>query len=178
MEIGNVAGDHRQFAGDRLDAGGIAFDQGARIGMLRPIENLENRPLLHDLAGIEHDDAVADFGDGTEIVRDEEDRTVQFLTQFAQELQDLRLERHVERGGDLIGDQEFRFLQEAHGDADALAHAAGKLSRKARQLLDEHPGIPTRLQRMRRPWRAFSGARCLAAILDVAASGGRCCAPD
>ena len=48
----------------------------------------------------------------------------------------LRLKRHVERRGDLIGDQEFRLLQEAHGDGNALAHAAGKLEWIAVELAD------------------------------------------
>ena len=67
-------------------------------------------PLLDDLAGIEHDDAVADFGDQPEIVRDEQDRAVQLPPQFAQQMEDLRFQRDIERRRDLVGDQQLRLL--------------------------------------------------------------------
>ena len=75
-QVGHVARNHRQFARDLGDARRIAFDQRPGVGMLRAIEDVAHRALLDDLAGIEHDDAVADFGDRAEIVRDEEDRAV------------------------------------------------------------------------------------------------------
>ncbi len=46
-----------------------------------------------------------------------------------QQLQDLRLHRHVERGGRLVGDQQFRAAEQRHGDHHALAHAAGEFVR-------------------------------------------------
>ena len=49
----------------------------------------------------------------------------------AQELEDLRLDGDVERGGRLVGDQQVGIVGERHGDHHALALAAGKLMRKA-----------------------------------------------
>ena len=40
--------------------------------------------------------------------RDEQDRRARSSREVAQQLQDLRLDRHVERGGRLVGDQELR----------------------------------------------------------------------
>ena len=43
--------------------------------------------------------------------------------------QDLGLDRHVERGGRLVGDQQVGVPRERHRDHHALAHAAGELVR-------------------------------------------------
>ena len=42
---------------------------------------------------------------------------------------DLRLYRHVERGGRLIGDDQLRFGANGQRDHDALAHATGEFVR-------------------------------------------------
>ncbi len=46
-----------------------------------------------------------------------------------QQIEDLRLDRHVERGRRLVGDQELRLAGERHRDHRALAHATGELVR-------------------------------------------------
>ena len=68
--------------------------------------------------------------------------------QLAQEIDDLRLHRHVERRGRLIENQEFRLEHERPGDGDALALAARELVRVA---VAGSPGSsPTSRQRARR----------------------------
>ena len=58
------------------------------------------------------------------------------VADLAQELQHLRLDRHVERGGRLVGDQQLRLERQAHGDHRPLLHAARELVRIfARALL-------------------------------------------
>ena len=49
-----------------------------------------------------------------------------------QQIEDLRLDGHVERGGRLVGDQQLRPAGERHRDHHALAHAAGELVRDRR----------------------------------------------
>ena len=49
--------------------------------------------------------------------------------QLGEELEDLRLHRHVERGRRLVGDQHVRVAGERHGDHHPLALAAGELVR-------------------------------------------------
>ena len=49
--------------------------------------------------------------------------------QFAHQVEDLRLQGDVERGGRLVGDQQARVAGQRHRDHDALAHAAGELVR-------------------------------------------------
>ena len=47
----------------------------------------------------------------------------------ADQVEDLGLNRHIERRGGLIGDQDSRPAGNRHCDHDALAHSAGKLVR-------------------------------------------------
>jgi hypothetical protein len=49
--------------------------------------------------------------------------------QVAQQVDDLRLYRHVERAGWLVQHHEFRLQHHGAGNRDALALAAGKLVR-------------------------------------------------
>ncbi len=49
--------------------------------------------------------------------------------QVHDQFEDLRLDRHVQRRGRLIGDQHARIAGQCHGDHRPLAHAAGKLVR-------------------------------------------------
>jgi hypothetical protein len=55
----------------------------------------------------------------------------------------VRLDRHVERGGRLVGDEQVRLAQHRHRDHHALAHAAGELVRilvdALMRLGDAHP---------------------------------------
>ena len=46
-----------------------------------------------------------------------------------QQIEDLRLDRHVERGRRLVGDQEIGLGRQRHGDHDALLLAAGEPER-------------------------------------------------
>jgi hypothetical protein len=53
------------------------------------------------------------------------------LLQVAQQVDDLRLHRHVERAGRLVEHDEPRLQHQRPGDGDALALAAGELVRIA-----------------------------------------------
>ena len=46
-----------------------------------------------------------------------------------QKIENLRLDRHVERGRRLVGDQQGRIAGQRHGDCGALPHPAGKFVR-------------------------------------------------
>ena len=52
---------------------------------------------------------------------------------IAQQLEDLRLDGDVERGGRLVGDEQLRLAGQRHRDHHALAHAARELVRIARR---------------------------------------------
>ena len=72
--------------------------------MARIAEQLAHRRLLDDPSGVHHRDPVGHLGDDAEVVRDQEEREAQPLLQVAQQVENLRLDRDVERGRRLVGD--------------------------------------------------------------------------
>ena len=64
-------------------------------------------------------------------MRDEHVGEVELVLQVLEQVDDLGLDRHVERRDRLVGDDQLRAQRERPGDADALALAAGELVRVA-----------------------------------------------
>ena len=118
---------------------------------------------LDDLAGVHDDHAVGQLGDQAEVVRDQDRRGVRLVLRLLQHLEDLRLDRHVERRRRLVGDQHGRLVRDRHRDHRALAHAAREL---VRILVDAALGIrdADELQQLDRR------ASCRV-VLDVAGGG-------
>ena len=85
--------------------------------------------LLHLAAGIHDDDALGDLGHHAEVVGDQHDGRADAVLEVAHQVEDLRLDGDVERGGRLVGDQQLRVAGERDGDHHALAHAARELVR-------------------------------------------------
>ena len=73
--------------------------------------------------------AVAEVGDDAEVVRDQDHRRAVLAHEAVEQREHLRLRRHVERGGRLVGDQHGRVVRDRDRDRDALAHAARVLVR-------------------------------------------------
>ena len=94
--------------------------------MQRRLEQARLVGHLDDAAEIHHRDAVADVLDHREVVRDEQIRQLQFVLQIHQQVDDLRLDRDVERGDRLVADDQVRVERQRAGDADALALPAGE----------------------------------------------------
>ena len=88
-----------------------------------------DRRFLHFAAGIHHQHAFGDLRHHPQIVGDENDGGAHPLLELAHQIEDLRLNGHIERGGRLVGDQELRVAGERHGDHHPLPHAAGELMR-------------------------------------------------
>jgi len=137
-EVGQPARDGREAPRIRGQPAGVAVEQRARVRVARIGEELADRRLLDHLAGIQHHDLVAELRDNAEMVGNQQDGAGEVATEIAQEVEDLRLERHVERGGGLVRDEEIRLAEQRHGDRDALAHAAGELMGK---IVDPPLGI-------------------------------------
>ena len=62
-------------------------------------------------------------------MRDQDQRRVLLGDELAEKIEDLRLDRHVERGGRLVCNQQLRLTRERHRDHRALAHSARELVR-------------------------------------------------
>ena len=80
-------------------------------------------PLAH------HVDAVGHAAHDAKVVRDQQHGHAELALQRLQELEDLRLDGDVERGGRLVGDQQIGLVGQRHGDHDPLTLAAGELVR-------------------------------------------------
>ena len=69
-----------------------------------------------------------------QVVRDEQIGQLQLLLQIHQQVDDLRLNRHVERRDRFVGDDERRVQRERARHADALPLAAAELVRIALEM--------------------------------------------
>ena len=86
---------------------------------------------LDDRAAIHDGDLVADMLDHAEVVGDEDRGDPEVALQVHEQIEDLRLNAHVERADRLVGDDQFRLAGKRRGDADALALPARKMRRQA-----------------------------------------------
>ena len=77
--------------------------------------------------------------------RDEEIGEAAFALQLAQQVDDLCLHRKIKRRGRFIEQNEFWFQRNGAGNGDALALAAGKFMREARENIGRHAGVTQRL---------------------------------
>ncbi len=69
---------------------------------------------------------IGNVADDLQVMRDEQVRDGQFLLQIEQQVQHLRLDRHVECGDRFIGDDQSRIEHQRTRHGDALALTAGK----------------------------------------------------
>jgi hypothetical protein len=60
-------------------------------------------------------------------VRDQDDTDIEVGLDAVDQFEDLRLNRHVERSGGLIGDQEIGVMSKGHRDHRPLSHPSGIL---------------------------------------------------
>ena len=80
-------------------------EQTLGVRVLRAGEQRVDRRLLDDLPGVHDDDPVADLGDDAEVVGHEEHGHAEVALERAEQVEDLRLDRDVERGRRLVGDR-------------------------------------------------------------------------
>ena len=135
--VGGKSGDGVEFGAFGLE-GGNGFLERASVGMARILEEGFCRGGFNDATGIHDEDAVAEFCDKPEVVRDEDDCHAEFALELFNKLEDLRLNGDVEGGGGFVGDEDLGARDERHGNHDALAHAAGEF---VRVLVDAVFGI-------------------------------------
>ena len=113
----------------------LGGQQLAGIGMLGGVEDAGGGALLDDLA-LGHDaDPVRHLADDAEVMGDQQHRHAETLLQVLQQLEDLRLDRDVQRRGRLVRDQQVGLVGECHRDHDALPLPAGQLVRIGLQPL-------------------------------------------
>ena len=90
------------------------------------IENIVNRTFFNDYAPVEDVEPFSDLPDDSEVVRDEEVRDAELVSELAEEVEDLRLDRDVQRRHRLVADKKLRSNGEGPRDRDPLALSTGK----------------------------------------------------
>ena len=104
--------------------------------------------------GVHHLHPVGDARDHAEVVGDQHDRRLQVLLDALHDVEDLRLDRDVERRRRLVGDEHVGLVGDRHRDHHPLAHAAGELV----GILLARGGRAAECRRCRAarpPWRAL-----------------------
>src|SRR6204780_1560655 len=109
--------------------------QRLRIGVQRRGIEFARRRGLDDAAEIHHGDASADMLDDRQIMGDEQISEPEFLLQVLQQIDDLGLDRYIQRRHRLIADDQFGLDRERTRDADALALTAGEFVRMAADMI-------------------------------------------
>ncbi|MDT4866202.1 hypothetical protein FQZ97_1010450 [compost metagenome] len=94
---------------------------------------------LDDLSALHYDDLVADVTDDRQVVGYEQVGEPELALQLGDQIEDLRLDRHVECGNRLIEDDDRRIEGEGPGDADPLALAAREFGWEAIVVLGIEP---------------------------------------
>ena len=81
---------------------GHTREQRPRVRVRGVIEHVLARAVLNDLSGVHDRDPVRHVRDDAEVVRYEDDRQMSLLLELVDELEDLSLNRHIERGRRLV----------------------------------------------------------------------------
>src|SRR2546425_3296949 len=105
-------------------------DELLRVRMQGLLEDLRRRSDLDDAAGIHDRDSVRDLGQHGEIMRNHDEGRAHRGPNLLDELENLRLDRHVHRAGRLVHDDDFGIVRECDCDDDALTHSSGEFVRE------------------------------------------------
>ena len=134
-------GKIRNHAGDALKGPalfaclGNGGKQLLRVRVERPGEKVLARRLFEDFPRIHQRHPVGHLLHHRQIVRNQDERHGLFAQQRLQQLEHLRLQRHVERRRRLVGNDDLGLRGKRHGDHDALLLSAGKFVRERSEPL-------------------------------------------
>ena len=119
-QVGRQALDRVEPVRDRLVQPGNRGQQRPGVWMPGATEERTGAGLLDDLAGVHHHHPVGPASDHAHVMGDQQDGHPQALFQVVEQRQDLILDRHVERRGGLVGDEQLRLAGERDADHHAL----------------------------------------------------------
>ena len=110
---------------------GLAVDQAAGVSVRRVAEYRGDGAFLDQVAVFHHQHAVGKTPDHVQVVRDQQNRHAVFVLQAVEQIQYLAAQRHIQRGGRLVGQQELGLTSQGHGNHGALSLHTGELVRVA-----------------------------------------------
>ena len=120
---------------------GDGGQQRLRVRMVRPAEHVLGRADLHQPAEVQDGDPVGQVADDAEIVRDEEVRRAFVDLEIGEQVENRRLDGHVERAGRLVAHDEARAAGERARDRDTLLEATRQLRGARRQVALGEPDV-------------------------------------
>ena len=97
--------------------------------MRRMVENIFTGSHFHDPSGIHNAYTICNIGNHAEVMSDENYRQIVLSFHIIDQLQDSRLNRHIESCRRLIADQDLRIACKGNCNDNALPHTAGELER-------------------------------------------------
>ena len=135
ISTGGIPSIVRSFSPRTSSSCGSESQQAPRVRHARLLEQLVHRGGLDDPARVHDVDAIAHAGGDAEVVGDHQDGRAELVGELLDQLEDLGLDGHVERGRGLVGEDELGVAREGDRDHDALAHAARELERVVPEAL-------------------------------------------
>ena len=111
---------------------GHGGQQQSGVGVGRRGKNLLHRAAFHHPPAVHHGHVIGHVGHHAHVVGDQHNGGADLVAQALHQVQNLRLDGHVQRRGWLIGDQQAGPAHQGCGDHDALAHATRQLKRELR----------------------------------------------
>ena len=99
------------------------------VRMARVVEQLFYVRKLDDLSCVQNGNTVCDIRYDTKVVGNKHDGVVVLFLKVLDQLQDLRLNRNIQRSCRLIADQNLRTAGKCNRNNDTLSHTAGILER-------------------------------------------------
>src|SRR4249919_280351 len=118
----------------RLDHGNRR-EEGLGVGVDRALVELVDRCHFDNHAKVHHRDPVRDMSDDSQVVRDEDVGEPVLVLEVVEQIDDLRLNRYVERRDGLVRDDQPRVQSERARDADSLPLPARELVRIAIEVI-------------------------------------------
>lgn len=107
---------------------GRAFlHQHAGVRVIGMLKDVVKASAVHHMSAVHDQDAVSYFGDGAQVMGDEQHGGIFLLFDTDKFFQNLVLGDGIDGGGRLIGNQKLRLQGHGNADHDTLEHAAGKL---------------------------------------------------
>ena len=134
-QVGRCPADGVQLDGPVLGQERDRCEQVAGVAVPGAVEERVRVGQFGCLAGVHDADSVGPTGNHPDVVGDEDDAHAQTGLEVVQDSENLSLDRDVESGRWLVGDDDFGFAGQRHRDHDALAHAAGELVRVVAKTL-------------------------------------------
>ncbi len=128
-EVGRAPADRVEPGVARLRKLRDRLQQCLRVRVARLGEQRPGRRVLDDLARVHHCGVVGPTGDDAEVVGHQNHGHEALALLRLQEVEDLRLHGHVERGGGLVGEEQSGTARQRDRNHDPLAHPAGELVR-------------------------------------------------